>query len=249
VDDVEARSRGWLLVGAVAAVLVVVALVVAQLTFTADATPREEVRAFLDEAAGSQGRFLTSVVIFAAVAFLVLPVFIALRHELGRQHRVAVDTALAFAVLGAALSAAADATQLAVGAETVARWTDADEGLRSVLSADAASLLWLGDALTNLSRVAFGVAVGCAGLAMVGAGTRVWRTTGVLGLVAAVCSVISAFALAAAGLEVVWLLGLAALLLWFLGSAWGLAEAWRHHRPTPQRTSGAPTARSHAAST
>lgn len=139
MNENDTHRRGWLLVGSIASVLAVLALVAAQLTFTADTTARDDVAAFLDQAAADRVRFLASVVLYSSLAFLVLPVFVALRHQLGRHHRQSVDLALAFAVLGAALSAAADATQLAVGAETAARWTEADATLQTVLAAECLS--------------------------------------------------------------------------------------------------------------
>jgi hypothetical protein len=183
--------------------------------------------AFLDEAADSRERFLASVVLFTALAFLVLPVFVALRQHLGHASRFAVDLALAFAVVGSALSAGADATQLAVGAETVDRWGDAGPAVRSVLAADAASMLWLGDALTTLSRFAFGLAVGTVSLVMWSVAAGPWRVTGALGLVAGAGALVSSFSLMASALEIAWLLGLVALLLWFLGTAAGLWQAGR----------------------
>ena len=228
------HDRGWLRLGAVSSVLVVVALVAAQVAFTSATTPRDEVVAFLDEASADRGRFLLSVVLFTALAFLVVPVFVALRAALARHGGTALRLALGFAVLGAAFSASADATQLAVGGGTLESWPDADDALREVLAADATTLLWLGDVLTSLARLAFGLAVGVAALVMLQTGTRLWRVTGIVGLVVAIGSLVGSFELAAAGLELVWVVGLVALLLWFLLTAAGL---WRatpaHRRPGP----------------
>ena len=221
------RDRGWLRLGSVASVLVVVTLIAAQLTFTSATTPRDDVVAFLDEASEVRERFVASVALFTALAFLVVPVFLALRVGLGHHGRFPLQLAFGFAILGAAFSATADATQLAVGAATLASWSDADDALRDVLAADAATQIWLGDVLTSLARLAFGLAVGAASLVMVRTGSRLWRVSGILGLVAAAGSLVGSFALAAAGLELVWVAGLAALLLWFLLTAAGLWRAGR----------------------
>jgi hypothetical protein len=60
-----------------------------------------------------------------------------------------------------------------------------------------------------------------------------------VGLVAAAGSVIGSLALAVEALEIVWVVGLAALLLWFLTSAAGLWQASRMEPMTRQRA-GAP---------
>jgi hypothetical protein len=224
VEHDGTHERGWLRLGSVASVLVVVALVAAQVAFTSSTTPRDEVAAFLDEASADRERFLLSVALFTALAFLVVPVFVALRAALARHGRTALRLALGFALLGAAFSAGADATQLAVGAGTLDSWPDADDTLRDVLAADATTMLWLGDVLTSLARLAFGLAVGVAGLVMLRTGTRLWRVAGIVGVVVAIGSLVGSFELAAEGLELVWVVGLVALLLWFLLTAAGL---WR----------------------
>jgi hypothetical protein len=225
VEHDDTQDRGWLRLGAVASALVVVALVAAQVAFTSSTTPRDEVVAFLDEASADRERFVVSVVLFTALAFLVVPVFVALRTALARHGGTALRLALGFAVLGAAFSAGADATQLAIGAGTLESWPDADDALRDVLAADATTLLWLGDVLTSLARLAFGLAVGVAGLVMLRTGSRLWRVTGIAGLIAAIGSLVGSFELAAAGLELAWVAGLAALLLWFMLTAAGLWQA------------------------
>ncbi|WP_432476186.1 DUF4386 family protein [Nocardioides sp. GXQ0305] len=224
MEDQVRNGRGWVRLGSVASVLVVLAVVAAQVAFTSSTSPREEVVAFLDEASADRQRFLVSVVLFTALAFLVVPVFVALREALSRHSRSPLRLALGFAILGAAFSAGADATQVAIGASTLESWPDADSALREVLAADATTLLWLGDTLTSLARLAFGLAVGAASLVMLGARTRLWRITGYTGLVATIGSLLGSFELAAVGLELAWVAGLAALLIWFLLTAAGL---WR----------------------
>jgi hypothetical protein len=234
MGDDGARDRGWLLVGAAASILVVAALVAAQLTFTSATTGRTDPAAFLDEVAGAQVRFVVSVALFTTLAFLVLPVFVALRRVLGRDgaRDPAMDLALALAVVGSALSAVADATQLALGAATVPAWRGADAGLRTALLADAQSQLWFGDVLTELSRLAFGLAVAAASTRMLPSPRLLWRVAGYAGLVAATGAVVSSLAVVVDALELAWVLGLAALLLWFLTCAAGL---WRASRPVTGR--------------
>ena len=137
-----ARDHGWLLLAATASVLIVIALVAAQLTFTSGTTGRTDTAAFLDEAGGTQGRFVVSVALFTSLAFLVVPVFLGLRRVLADDREIAMDLALGFAILGAAFSGVADATQLALGAGTVPLWHGADAEFRTALLADAQSQLW-----------------------------------------------------------------------------------------------------------
>jgi hypothetical protein len=234
-----ARDHGWLLLAATASVLIVIALVAAQLTFTSGTTGRTDTAAFLDEAGGTQGRFVVSVALFTSLAFLVVPVFLGLRRVLADDREIAMDLALGFAILGAAFSGVADATQLALGAGTVPLWHGADAEFRTALLADAQSQLWFGDVLTDLSRLAFGLAVAAASARMLSSPQRLWRVAGGVGLVAATGSVIGSLALAVEALEIVWVVGLAALLLWFLTSAAGLWQASRTEPMTRQRA-GAP---------
>jgi hypothetical protein len=224
-----ARDRGGLALGAAASVLVVVALVAAQLTFTSATTGRTDPAAFLDEAARSPGRFVASVVLFTTLAFLVVPVFVALRTVLAGPRDVAMDLAFGFAVLGAALSAVADATQLAFAAG-IPSWRGADAATRTAMLVDARSQLWLGDVLTDLSRVAFGLAVAAACVRMLASEDRLWRVAGRVGIVAAAGSLVGAGALMVEILEIAWVVGLGALLVWFLIAAAGL---WRASRSAP----------------
>ena len=236
-SSADTRDINFVKVGAVASLLLPVALVAAIVTFFAlsDATARTETQEFLDDVVDKRGQFIGLVWLFTFTGLLRVPFALGLYYALRRWSEDYARVGVLTGVVAGMLHALWPIPLAVIAAYIVPAWGEAgDEATRAMLLSDTAILAWVNSAMISVFLGTIGISFIAFSLAMLRIGQTYWTGLGWIGIGAGIFSALGAFALAAEAFTFAGLAGVILEIIWFLGIGIGLLRGLPGEERQPQ---------------
>ena len=231
------RDINFVKVGAVASLLLPVALVAAIVTFfsLSDATARTETQEFLDDVVDKRGQFIALAWLFTFTGLLRVPFALGLYYAFRRWSEDYARVGLLAGVVGGILHAMWPIPLAVIAAYIVPAWGEAgDEATRAMLLSDTAILAWVNSAMISVFLGTISISFIAFSLAMLRIGQTYWTGLGWIGIGAGIFSTLGAFALAAEAFTFAGLAGVILEIIWFLGIGIGLLRGLPGEERQPQ---------------